>query len=73
MVYMVLKAQPQKLSTDLRFTKMFFPDEQQTISVFESVAEYIINNINRNTFKNNNVDPEEYDLYCLRARNGEIV
>ena len=73
MIYMVLKAQPQKLSTDLRFTKMFFPDEQQTISVFESVAEYIINNINRNTFKNNNVDPEEYDLYCLRARNGEIV
>lgn len=73
MIYMVLKAQPQKLSTDLRFTKMFFPDEQQTISVFESVAEYIINNINRNAFKNNNVDPEEYDLYCLRARNGEIV
>ena len=73
MVYMVLKAQPKKLSTDLRFTKMFFPDEQQTISVFESVAEYIINDINRDTFIAFNVDPEEYDLYCLRARNGEIV
>ena len=52
---------------------MFFSEEQHTITVFKSVAEYIINDINRETFKPYHIEPEEYDIYCLRARNGEIV
>ena len=73
LIYVVLKAQPQKLSSDLRFIEMFFSGEQRIIAFFKSVAQYIINDINRETFKPYHIEPEEYDIYCLRARNGEIV
>ena len=71
-IYMVIKAQPEKLSTDLRFTSMFFKEQQHKIAVFQSVAEYI-KKINRDSFVAYNVSPDEYDLYCDRARKGEIV
>lgn len=71
-VYMVIKAQPEKLSTDLKYTQMFFSEQQHKIAVFESVAEYITK-INRDTFVAFHVEPAEYDLYCERARKGEIV
>ena len=73
LIYVVLKAQPQKLSSDLRFIEMFSSGEQRIIAFFKSVAQYIINDINRETFKPYHIEPEEYDIYCLRARNGEIV
>ena len=71
-IYMVIKAQPEKLSTDLRFTSMFFKEQQHKIAVFQSVSEYI-KKINRDSFVGYNVSPDEYDLYCERARKGEIV